>query len=208
MADLTLDIPEVQVLINHPGDVNGLNWHHRILLHRVSGGDWITLTPDHELQRHNLARVLHQVLDRRAPFPDDIAAEVYAHDPIGRAQLQVFKRRAQVMASVLGEGAVEELETVLWVVADPGHKSEIDGGLLDNEATGMAFVSKGVAIIDGEEVFVERVLSSGLASWKASRGKDFGDVRLLGDHRDGSGKRKLDLGKAAALRTRNSLSRA
>ena len=35
MGDLTLDIPEVQVLVHYPGDANGLNWHHRILLHRV-----------------------------------------------------------------------------------------------------------------------------------------------------------------------------
>ena len=64
------------------------------------------------------------------------------------------------------------------MIADPGHRNfgtEIDAGLLDNEATGVAFESRGVAIVDGEE---ERVLSSGLAAWKAARGKDFGDVRL------------------------------
>ncbi|CAE7263778.1 unnamed protein product [Symbiodinium sp. CCMP2592] len=198
MGNLTLDIPEVQVLVNFPGDANGLNWHHRILLHRVAGAEWIALTPDYDLERHSLGAIRHRVLDRRAPFPDDIAAEVYAHDPVGRAQLSVYKRRAQLMASVLGDGAVEELDTVLWVIADPTHRNfgtEIDAGLLDNEATGVAFASKGVAIVDGEEVFVERVHSSGLAAWKAARG----DVRLLGDHKDGAGKRKLDLAKAVAL---------
>ena len=102
MAQLmTLDVPEVQVLVHYPGDAAGLDWHHRVLLHRVDAGDWITLTPDLEFQRHNLATHPHRILDRRAPFPADIADQVYAHDDLTRAQLMTFKRQSQVMAAIL-----------------------------------------------------------------------------------------------------------
>ena len=31
MAQLmTLDVPEVQVLVHYPGDAAGLDWHHRV----------------------------------------------------------------------------------------------------------------------------------------------------------------------------------
>ena len=202
MDDLTLDVPEVQVLVHYPGDANGLFWHHRVLLHRVAGGQWITLTPDHDLQRHDLGVQVHRILDRHSPFPEDIAGEVYAHDPLPRAQLLQLKRRAQVMASILGEGTVDELDTMVWVIADATHKdfgAVVDPGLMNQEATGVAFATKGVVLLNGEELFVERVLNSQLETWKQARGRDLGDIRLLGDHRDGSGKRRLDLAKAVTL---------
>ena len=73
-------------------------------------------------------------------------------DPIGRAMLLQFKRQAQVMADILGDGMVEELDSVLWIVADPRHKgfgTEVDAGLLTNEATGVAFTTKGIVVLEG-----------------------------------------------------------
>ena len=197
-----MDVPDVQVLVHFPLDAGGYFWHHRILLHRAERGTWITLTPDHELERHDLAVLRHRVLDRRAPFPNDILNEIYAHDPIGLPLLQQFKRRARVMARVLGEGEVEELDAIIWVVSDPGHRNfgtAVDATLLEDEATGFAFATKGVVVIDGEELFVERVMASSLSDWRAERGRELGDVRLLGDHKDASGKRKLELSAAVAL---------
>ena len=199
---LTLDVSEIQVLIHYPHDENGLCWHHRVLLHRVAGGDWITLTPDHEFQRHNLATLGHKVLERNSVFPADIADQVYAHDPLSKAQLQGFKRQSQVMAAILGEGSVDELESMAWVIADPtvdGFGSVIDAQLLANEGTGLAFVTKGVVMIENEETFVERIAMKDLEDWKAKKGKELGDVRLLGDHRDSAGRRHLDLSAAVAL---------
>ena len=202
MADLTLDIPEIQVVVHYPGDPGGFDWHHRILLHRVEGARWITLTPDHELQRHDLAAQVHRVLDRSAPFPGDIAALIYAHDPVGRAILANFKRQAQIQAAILGEGAVLDTETYHWVVSEVGHPDfgrSIDGGLLANEATGLAFSQKGVIIQGGEELFVERVGASDLEDWKRRHGLNRADVRLLGDHRDAGGKKVLALKDAVTL---------
>lgn len=199
---LTLDVPEVQVLVHYPHDPSGLTWHHRVLLHKVDAGDWITLTPDHEFQRHNLATHNHRILDRNSPFPLDILAEVYAHDPVSRSQMQMFKRQSQVMAAILGEGAVDELDTIGWVIADPSHMrfgEVVDSQLLSSEATGIAFTTRGVVLVEGEEIFVERIDLKELEEWKAKKGKELGDVRLLGDHRDNAGKRNLDLGAATAL---------
>ena len=79
---MTLDIPEVQVLVHYPGDPEGFGWHHRI--HRIQGGIWLTLTPDHDIQRHDLNSIGHRVIGRKSVFPDDIADQIYAHDPISR----------------------------------------------------------------------------------------------------------------------------
>ena len=85
--DYTLDIPEIQVLVNFPGDRDGFYWHHRILLHRIDGAVWLTLTPDHDIEKLDLNVVPHRVLQRKAAFPEDILDEIYAHDAIARPAL-------------------------------------------------------------------------------------------------------------------------
>ena len=202
MGDYTLDIAEVQVLIHYPGDPDGFNWHHRILLHRITGGVWLTLTPDHDIQRHDLNTVGHRILERRSVFPDDIAAEIYAHDPISKIQLNQFKKRAKTQAAILGEAEVEETESFQWLVCESSHPdfgTEIGEDLLFSEATGLAFSQKGVVIINGEEVFVERVPSKDVEDWRKLKGLETGDQRLLGNHTDASGKKRLELSAAVSL---------
>jgi len=202
MDDLTLNISEVQVLVNYPGDADGFHWHHRILLCRVGGSTWLTLTPDHDIVRHDLATIPHRVLDRASPFPDDIADEIYAHDPIGKASLAAFKRQANTMAVILGEGTLPESETFTWVISEPDHAgfgSEVDRSLLHDPSTGLSFATKGVVQINGEETFVERVLTKDLADWRKTKMLGQADIRLLGDHKDASGRRRLDLAQAVAL---------
>ena len=120
--DGTLDLPEVQVLVNYPVDADGFFWHHRILLCRIEGSRWLTLTPDHHIQQDDLGLIHHRVLDRRSNFPGDIVDEIYAHDPSSRGVLNGFKRQAQTMAVILGEGTLPDGEAVLWVVSDPMHE--------------------------------------------------------------------------------------
>lgn len=174
-------------------DPGGFDWHHRILLHRIQGGIWLTLTPDHELQRHDLNAIPHRVLGRKSTYPEDIADAIYAHDPISRTVLQGFKRDAKIRAAILGEGEVDETESHVWVIAQAGHSkfgAEIDENLLFSDATGLAFNERGVVVLDGEELFVEKVMDKDLASWKAQKNLDTGDLRLLGDFKDSGGKRK------------------
>ncbi|CAE7382725.1 unnamed protein product [Symbiodinium pilosum] len=144
MADLTLDIAEVQIVVHYPADENGFFWHHRVLLHRIAGG----------------------------PFPGDIVGEIYAHDPIGAAALAGFKREAQIQVTILGEGDIENIEAFQWVVAEAGRPdfgNVVDAALLGNEATGLAFMQKGVVIVSGEELFVERVMSKDLVDWRRQK---------------------------------------
>ncbi|CAJ1358943.1 unnamed protein product [Effrenium voratum] len=202
MADNTLDCPEVQVLVNYPNDAAGFFWHHRVLLHRVEGAKWLALTPDHEIQLHDLSLERHKILDRRAPFPADLVPTIYAHDPIGRAVLSTYKRRAKVQAVVLGQGDLEESEAFVWVVSQSGHRKfgeEVDAALLEDETSGLAFSAKGVVVLDGEEVFVEKVEVQKMEAWRKDRMLEGGDARLLGDHRDASGRRRLDLATAVEL---------
>lgn len=202
MGDLSLDIAEVQILVHYPADNDGFYWHHRVLLHRVTAGVWLCLTPDHEIQRHDLGVTPHRILERRCAFPGDIADEIYAHDPLGRAQLNTFKRRAQVQAAILGDGEIGDSEAFEWVVSEPQHEKfgkAVDSELINNGATGLAFTSKGVIIEGGEEIYVERVLVKDLDDWKKKKALEGGDDRLLGDHRDASGRRKLELLNAVEL---------
>ena len=83
---MSLDIPELQVLVHYPADPHGFFWHQRILLKRVGDGRWVTLTPDEELAIHDLAAQRHEVCERNAPFPQP-AGQVYGFDPLGRGEL-------------------------------------------------------------------------------------------------------------------------
>lgn len=46
---LTLDIPELQMLVEFPGDLAGLDVHHRMLWFRVDRSTWIISTPDNDV---------------------------------------------------------------------------------------------------------------------------------------------------------------
>ena len=67
------------------------------------------------------------------------------------------------------------------------------------EATRVGFTLKGVVLRENEELFVEKISMRDLDDWRAKRGKELGDLRLLGDHRDNAGKRRLELSAAVAL---------
>ena len=65
MAQLrTLDIREMQVVLDTPDDEDGWENQQRILLHRIDGGRWVCLDPDESLCIHDLAREEHCILDR------------------------------------------------------------------------------------------------------------------------------------------------
>jgi hypothetical protein len=199
---VTLDIPEVQIIVEYPLDAGGFFWHHRVLLKRVTQGVWMCLTPDMEVVRLDLGAMRHIVLERLADFPPPQAAYVYCFDPVSRATLEAKKRLATTQATLLGDGDAAEVHSSVWVIADARRDDFgqiVASELLNAPATGIAFETKGVVTLEGEEVFVERILASDAAKFKATLRNDDGDLRLLGDHRDGSGKRKLDLGPSVEM---------
>ncbi|CAE8612690.1 unnamed protein product, partial [Polarella glacialis] len=191
-----------QVLVEFPADPDGFFWHHRILLKRIAGPTWLALTPDHDICRHNLETSRHLVLERAAQFPAAQRAFVYAFDPIDRATLEGFKRIAATQAALLGDGGDVEVQSFLWVICDvsrPDYGNAVDSRMVNDPLTGVAFEAKGIVKMGNEEVVVEKVQADHLAAWAAKTVKDAGDIRLLGDHRDAAGKRKLDLSSAVAM---------
>eukprot|EP00974_Lingulodinium_polyedra_P019105 1846897-Lingulodinium_polyedra.AAC.1 len=152
---LTLDITELQVALHFPDDE--LNYHHRILLKRLDGPSWIVLTPDFDLERVDLGRQAHTVLERNQPFPDELAHSLYAFDPISRQQLNTYKRRAALQAAVFEEDPAGAPQELVWAVSEAGSPALgriIDPDEMDHTAL---LETKGVVVLDGEETFVVRI---------------------------------------------------
>ena len=59
-AAWTLDTDLRQCLIDFSEDGDGLLWHHRLLLVRATGSQWIAATPDHDVALLNLSN--HRVI--------------------------------------------------------------------------------------------------------------------------------------------------
>ncbi|CAK0797517.1 unnamed protein product [Prorocentrum cordatum] len=175
-------------------------WDHRILVKKITAGVWIAIAPDPELVRHNLLEQRHLVLDRNSMFPANRRGEVYGFDPVPRAEILALKRQAAVQAAILGDGDHDvEMENFVWVVAEVGH-SRFAQPLVDAELDQATLgQSKGVALVSGLEVFVEKVQSNQLQEWMTSRSSEGGDLRTLGDHRDSAGRRHLPLSDAVSL---------
>ena len=200
LAD-TLDIPEIQVIVHYPNDPEFI-WHHRILLKRVSGAVWIARTPDLDNTRHDLAIQEHVVLDRNATFPQHLRHHVYAHGFISRSALNNYKRRAGTQAAVLGDSMDTEVEELVWVIAMASRSSfgnVISDDIMNDPAGAVTLDTRGVALIEGEQVFVERILRSEIDNFRQTVRKDMVDLRLLGSHTDAAGKRKLPLSDVVAL---------
>eukprot|EP00973_Karenia_brevis_P057424 7988584-Karenia_brevis.AAC.1 len=193
MAARTLNVPEAQVIVSYPDDENNFLWHHRILLKKVTAGIWICLTPDLSLCRHNLLEQDHRVLDRSSLFPAPQAPYVYAFDPISAAEIRRFKKRAETSAAILGDADGGEVEEPVWVLAE-ADKDDLGTVIAeeDLEDAGALLDTKGVLVFNGDERFVERVDRSHLTEWKEGKRKSSADLRTLGDHRDGQGKRRLE----------------
>ena len=69
---------------------------------------------------YDLAAIRHDVQERNQPFTRP-AGEVYGHDPITRADLDIYHRRAAIQARVLGGGDDVAVEERVWVIAEVGH---------------------------------------------------------------------------------------
>lgn len=200
MDIMTLDIAEPQVIIEFPEDDNAFYWHHRVLLKRVNGPRWIGLTPDEELVITDLDEMRHIVLERHAEFPRAQRPYVYCFDEVSRAALDAHKRRAATMAALLGQEADIEIEQMIWVFSET-NRDDFGDTVADYQwsESGVSLHNKGVVIIEGAEVFVERIPAKDKKEWKLKKLGDSVDLRLLGDHVDKAGKRKLDLSEAVAL---------
>lgn len=197
--DRTLNISDPQVLLHFPLDAGGFFHHHRILLHKIGGGQWVLLTPDLELEVVNLSTHRHRVLARHAPFPADIVDECYIFDEIGRAELERQRRLARTMGSILDDSQNVNVESLHWYVADPS--SRRFGQMIPLEIVGdiVALGQHGVVQWEDETEYVKEMSPSDLESFKEARKDSLGDARLLGEHKDPQGKRHMTLQEALSL---------
>ena len=191
-APRTLDIKEPQILRHYPADPGGFLWHHRVLLEKTSPGVWIGVSPDGDLERIDLNVEAHVTLDRRADFPIAQAPFVYAFDPIPRAELESYHRRARVMANLFNDAGVADVEGFEWAVADIT-RADFGASVSDESVDdGVVLRDSAIVELDGEEVFCKRIPIATKAAWIVSKEATKGDRRLLGDFRDGQGKRYLE----------------
>ena len=197
--DRSLNVGEPQILLFFGNDVNGVLWHHRLLLHKVGGGRWVVLTPDMDLEIADLATQRHRVLGRHAPIPQDVADISYIFDDLPRAELERQKRLARTMGSILDDSQVAVVEEVGWLVADPSSKRF--GETLPHDLVQDVMVQgqHGLVEWDGEVEYVRELQHGEVEAFKEARKDSLTDSRILGLHKDAQGKRFLSLNDALAL---------
>lgn len=196
---MTLDIAEPQVLVHFDADPNNLTEHHRILLTKLGPGKWIGLTPDHELVTLDLTQQRHVVLGRRSRFPADLANNIYAFDPLTKNELEGFKRRAKMMHIVLGDQDMEEFEALIWIFSDPS--SEHLGKVVPQDHLDQAVTlgSRGLVEYHGVIEGIQEVPQKEVSGFSEKAREALGDLRNIGDHRDGQKRRFIALADAMPL---------
>ena len=103
---------------------------------------------------------------------------------------------------LLGAGAADAVERMVWVVAEPGSErfgEIVEADVMGDDNRGLAFDPKGVAAIDGEEIFGQKVASSKAADFRTDPGSELGGARTSGDRLVDAGQQSLGLSEAAAL---------
>jgi len=204
-----LDVDVRQCLIDFYEDP--IPWHHRLLLVKGEGLNWIWLTPDGEVQRGSLAEHRVVALRRGGAYPAQQAWEgVYGFDPLTAAELEGYLADARVLANILGFPGVEEEaaapRAARWYVSDAA--SQQFGAELPPEAVvnPAVFVRRGdAALVEVDGSWTTACCIVPPDTWadyqvRTADGKAR-DPRLLGDVRDQDGARHLTF-KEALLRTK------
>ena len=112
----TLNVSEPQVLIHFPDDAH---FSYRLLLHKVSPGRWVVLSPDLELEVQDLNARRHLVLGMHSPFPAQVADYCYVFDDLSRNELERQRKLARTMGSILDDGDIAAVAAMQWIGADP-----------------------------------------------------------------------------------------
>ena len=191
MGDRSLNISEPQVLVHFPNDQHGFVYHHRILLHKIGGGRWVTLTPDLDLEVHYLSTHKHLVLGRHSLFPAHLIDSCYVFDEVSKNELECQKKLAKTTGAILDDSDPIDIVAHQWYVADPS--SDRFGKVIPVELLEdiVALGSHGLVQWDNETEFVRELGTDELQSFLDDRKEAGSDLRTLGDHRDAQGRRYL-----------------
>ena len=193
LAPKTLDISEPQVLVFVEEADEGRQRQHRVLLHRIAGGRWVTLEPDENIEIHSLGEERHTVLARNSAFPrgQDYAGHIYALDPLSRAALLRAKGLAKTQAMLLADGDVPEEVKLAWVIVEPGVSGTgnvVRDEDLDDPERFTAMQSRGLLEVDGAVWLCARMERDKAAAILHERSDAEQDYRVVG-WRLASGKR-------------------
>ena len=196
-----MDIAEPQILYFFEDDPI-LQWHHRILLRRLSGAEWVVATPDGDIEYLDLqgARIL--ALPRAAPVPRQVRGNCYLFGAVPEVLLAQYHGAAQRMAQVLGAGAPAPADAGLgpaeWRVADPGGKDfgeAVPNDVVTNAVLAHTPDSVGIAKVGTPPrwVHIQRVADGDVNLWMDEKHGGAGrDRRLAGPrHRGKKGQLKL-----------------
>ena len=204
----TLDCDLKQVLVYHPNDPNGVYYHHRALVKQGPNGQWVGISPTHEIQVVDLAALAQHLvpLRRNAPFPAHIPPnQIFAFDPFADNEEADLREEAQAFGELLGFGdaAPEPVGVGSWYVADTA--SELFGQVVPEAALGDPALTvvrerSGMANIDGEWIYMQRLVESELDDWRMAKWSGAGrDPRIAGSVSDKSGKRYISESDAMGL---------
>ena len=194
----TQNIREPQFLLYQPDDVDGIVWHHRILVLQVKGAKWVSLDPELELQVIDLDTLEYVLLDKDSDFPADKIGDAFPFEPIPQSEIPGFRRKARTLLALHSEGP-SDAEELVWVICDPRDayfstiipQDRIDAASADG--TMIEGGAKGIVEHEEEFRFIEQVtkteLEGVLKKWRAADS----DSRILKVQRDQAGKRNRPL---------------
>ena len=194
----SLDVAEPQVLVYYADDPH-LTEHHRLLLVKVTAGRWIAASPDHELALLDLNTARHVVLRRNAAFPQHLIDDAYIFDPITRGDLERLRQEAKIMAMVLNDEDMEDIPELVWVFSDPDSSHLGVEVSCDVLASAVTLERRGLVEFQGAIEAIAEIPRADLPSFAESRKGTLGDLRLIGNHSDSSGKRFISLQDAFPL---------
>ena len=202
----TQNIREPQILLYQPDDVDGIVWHHRILVLQVKGAKWVSLDPELELQVIDLDTLEYVLLDKDSDFPADKIGDAFPFEPIPQSEIPGFRRKARTLLALHSEGP-SDAEELVWVICDPRDayfstiipQDRIDAASADG--TMIEGGAKGIVEHEEEFRFIEQVtkteLEGVLKKWRAADS----DSRILKVQRDQAGKRNRPLSDAVPVFT-------
>lgn len=174
--------------------------HVRILLYCGSEQKWLWVTPDDEVQLGDLAEHAVIPLRRGGPIPVRVRGEAYVFRLVTSEDVARFLEEAKELAHILNisvDGSATSSDK--WFVSDPRSESYGD------EIPPSALQSQEILIRRGD-VGLVRIGDGWTTCVRVAAGRSFDDYRrelaagkggdpiVLGDFRDGSGRRFLSFG--------------
>ena len=171
------DVDDWQILVYYEND--DIPWHHRILLARIQGTQWVWLTPDWEVQAVDLQdpEGPHlRTIRKAAPIPTECAPSYLFELPLDQIDLAAAREEAARLVEILRPeptGAAKPAGSARWVFADTSSDrfaTPVPEVVLRDPGRMVTRGPIALAQIDEDDAecweVVERVSDAELSGWK------------------------------------------